>query len=131
MGLTEVDKMNWKRVFLFGVGLGITGTLITVLGSLGGQAGLDAAEPIVLTISAITFIALGCFQQRRPWLHALVVSVISYLLGDGLSRLFVPALRQPMGEALGGLVVFVLLASALTAAGGWLRKRILSESSSR
>ena len=43
MCLTEVVEMNWKRVFLFGVGLGITGALITTLGSLGGQAGLAAA----------------------------------------------------------------------------------------
>ena len=49
--------MNWKRVVLFGVGLGISGAVITLLGSLGGQSGLDAAEPIVLTISALTFIA--------------------------------------------------------------------------
>jgi len=100
-----------------------------VIASRGEGSGQEAASGAILCVSCVVFIALGCLQRTHTWLHALCVSFLSYALGAVLSRLLVPALRETLGESLGGLVIFVAIAFTMTGAGVWLRKRVLSEAS--
>lgn len=123
--------MNWKRILLVSALLGVVASLLSVVGARGDGSGQEAASSAILCVSCVVFIALGCLQRRHTWLHALCVSVLSYGIGDALSRLLVPALREPLGEWLGGLVIFAAVAFTMTGAGVWLRKRVLSEASRR
>lgn len=123
--------MNWKRIILVSTPLGVVSSLLTLIASRGDGSGQEAASAAILCVSCVVFISLGCLQQTQTWLHTLCVSVLSYAVGDVLSRVLVPALREPLGESLGGLVIFVAVAFTMTGAGVWLRKRVLSEASGR
>jgi len=123
--------MNWKRIILVSTLLGVVSSLLSVIASRGDGPGREASSGAILCVSCVVFIALGCLQQTHTWLHTLCVSILSYTVGEGLCRVLIPALREPLGESLGGLVIFVAVAFTMTGAGIWLRKRVLSEASKR
>ena len=121
--------MNWKRILVVSMLLGAGGGFLSVIASRGEGSGQEAASGAILCVSCVVFVALGCLQRTHTWLHALCVSIMSYAVGVVLSRLLVPALREALGESLGGLVIVVAIAFSMTGAGVWLRKRVLSEAS--
>ena len=102
--------MNWKRILLVSTLLGVSSGLLSVIASRGDGSGQEASSTAILCAACVVFIALGCLQQTHTWLHTLCVSILSYAVGDALSRVLVPALRENFGESLGGLVIFVVVA---------------------
>jgi len=119
--------MNWKNILVISALLGGVGGLLSVIASRGDGSGQEAASGAILCISCTVFLTMGCLQRTRVWLHALVVSILSYALGSLLSRLFAPALRETVGESLGGLVIFMAIALTMTGVGVWIRRRILRQ----
>jgi hypothetical protein len=117
--------MNWSRIFLFAAVLGVLGALINLLGSLEGPSGLALAAVLVISLSVVVFVALGCLQEHRTWFHTLCVCILGYVLGDALSRLLVPKLRGPLDESLGELALLVIISTVAARAGVWLRRRTL------
>jgi hypothetical protein len=82
---------------------------------------------LLASFLTVLFVALGCVQTHRTWIHVLLVAIFGYVVGDLLGRLCVPELRVPLDEDLGELILVLIVGSVAARIGIWLRKKALSE----
>ena len=130
--------MNWRRIMNYAAVLSLVPTafILLILVAVpalflsGARVPSDLTElgPVLLvSFCTVLFVALGCVQTNRTWIHVLLVAFSGYVVGALLTSLCVRQLRGPLDDYVGELVLLLIVASLAARLGIWLRKKILRE----